>query len=213
MWIQRAQANINDSHDEYLSDLTRIASPTYIPTDRDILLSRVRTTQVTKERYAVEGHTLEIYDVGGQRPFRHRSFEFFDDMDAVIFVAALSEYDQVLAEARGQNRMVESLRFFRSVVKHEAFVNKPILLFLNKKDVFAEKIMYSNIAESPFFPDYDGPAMDFDYGVLYFIQKFEENLEEKEFKDAFIHITCATDTNNMNFVLNSVRSMLMAEVS
>ncbi len=51
--------------------------------------------------------------------------------------------------------------------------------------------------------------MDFDYGVLYVIQKFEEHLEEKEFKDAFVHVTCATDTNNMNFVLNSVRSMLI----
>lgn len=210
-WLKRAQANINDSHNEYLSDLSRIASTSYKPTERDILISRVRTTQVTVERYMIEGVQFEIYDVGGQRTERRKWISCFENVDAVIFVAALSEYDQTLAEAKRQNRMVEALNLFESVVKNAHFSNTCIMLFLNKKDIFAEKIMTSNIADSPFFSDYAGPTKDFDHGVLYFIQKFESYLDDDEFNDSFIHVTCATDTNNMEFVLDSSMNIIMTE--
>mmetsp|Transcript_22248 Transcript_22248/g.33920 ORF Transcript_22248/g.33920 Transcript_22248/m.33920 type:complete len:447 (+) Transcript_22248:1057-2397(+) len=210
-WMKRALGNINDSHNEYLQDLSRIASPIYIPTEYDVLISRVRTTQVTVERYQVDDVQLEVYDVGGQRAERRKWVNCFDNVDAIIFVAALSEYDQTLAEAQRHNRMIEALTLFDSVVKNAHFADTSIMLFLNKKDIFAEKILYSNIAESPFFSDYAGPAKDFDHGVLYFIQKFEEHLEEDEFKDSFIHVTCATDTNNMNFVLDSAKTIILTE--
>lgn len=209
--MKRALGNINDSHNEYLQDLSRIASPIYIPTEYDVLISRVRTTQVTVERYQVDDVQLEVYDVGGQRAERRKWVNCFDNVDAIIFVAALSEYDQTLAEAQRHNRMIEALTLFDSVVKNAHFADTSIMLFLNKKDIFAEKILYSNIAESPFFSDYAGPAKDFDHGVLYFIQKFEEHLEEDEFKDSFIHVTCATDTNNMNFVLDSAKTIILTE--
>ena len=211
VWTKRAQANINDSHNEYLSDLTRIASTKYIPTEHDILISRVRTTQVTVEKYTIEGIEFEVYDVGGQRSERRKWVNCFDNVDAVIFVAALSEYDQSLAEAKKQNRMIEALNLFESVVKNAHFADTSIMLFLNKKDIFAEKIMYSNIQDSQFFSDYAGPPKDFDHGVLYFIQRFEEHLEEDA--TSFIHVTCATDTNNMEFVLDSSRTIIMSDVS
>jgi GTPase SAR1 family protein len=213
VWMRRALANINDSHNIYLSDLTRIAHVNYIPTEYDILISRLRTTQVTVERYTIDGIQFEVYDVGGQRSERRKWIGCFENVDAVIFVAALSEYDQTLAESRRQNRMMEALNLFESVVKNENFADTSIMLFLNKKDIFAEKIMYSNIADSPFFSDYAGPPQDFDHGVLYFIQKFEEHLGGDEFNDSFIHVTCATDTNNMEFVLDSSRTIIMTDVS
>jgi GTPase SAR1 family protein len=213
--MKRAQANINDSHNEYLSDLTRIASTKYKPTEHDILISRVRTTQVIVEKYILEGIEFEVYDVGGQRSERRKWVNCFDNVDAVIFVAALSEYDQCLAEdkSRKVNRIIEALNLFESVVKNSHFTDSSILLFLNKKDIFAEKIMYSNIQDSTFFSDYEGPLQDFDHGVLYFIQKFEEHLEEDEFRNAFIHVTCATDTENMEFVLDATRDIIIKEVS
>ena len=204
VWTKRAQANINDSHNEYLSDLTRIASTKYIPTEHDILISRVRTTtQVTVEKMydsTIEGIEFEVYDAGQQRSERRKWMHYFDNVDAVICVAALSEYDQCLAKDKRKNCMIESLNIFESVVKNTQFADCNFMLYLNKKDIFAEKIMYSNIQDSPFFSDYAGPPKDFDQGVLYFIQRFEEHLD---MDDHGIHVTCATDTNNMEFVFTS----------
>mmetsp|Transcript_17009 Transcript_17009/g.48859 ORF Transcript_17009/g.48859 Transcript_17009/m.48859 type:complete len:413 (-) Transcript_17009:837-2075(-) len=211
VWSKRSSMNIIDSHKEYLNDLARIASPTYKPTAQDILLARVRTTQVVMERYRIDGIEFEMYDVGGQRSERRKWIDCFDQVDAVIFVAALSEYDQTLAEAKRTNRMVEALELFRSVCNNRAFADTSIMLFLNKKDIFAEKIMSSDIVAQRPFCDYAGPAQDFDHGVLYFIQKFKDCLIDDEFNDSFIHVTCATDTNNMEFVLDSTRTIIMTD--
>lgn len=211
VWSKRAKANVIDAHNEYLQDLTRIASPDYRPTQQDILMSRVRTTQISMEKYHIDGIDFEMYDVGGQRGERKKWFHCFNDVDAVIFVAALSEYDQTLAEARRNNRMVEALELFKSVFAQRAFTDASIMLFLNKKDVFAEKIMYSDIAAQREFSDYPGPPKDFDLGVLYFIQKFKDCLMDDEINDSFIHVTCATDTNNMEFVLDSSRTIIMTD--
>mmetsp|Transcript_23421 Transcript_23421/g.50108 ORF Transcript_23421/g.50108 Transcript_23421/m.50108 type:complete len:429 (+) Transcript_23421:97-1383(+) len=211
VWAKRSAVNIIDSHKEYLNDISRIASPDYKPTTQDVLIARVRTTQVVMEKYRIDGIDFEMYDVGGQRSERRKWIDCFDSVTAVIFVAALSEYDQTLAEAKRTNRMVEALELFRSVCNNRAFANTSIMLFLNKKDIFAEKILYSDIAAQRPFCDYAGPTKDFDHGVLYFIQKFKDCLIDDEFNDSFIHVTCATDTNNMEFVLDSTRTIIMTD--
>lgn len=211
VWSKRAAVNVIDGHKEYFQDIMRISAPSFKPTTQDILLARVRTTQVVMERYRIDGIDFEMYDVGGQRSERRKWIDCFDHVDAVIFVAALSEYDQTLAEAKRTNRMVEALELFRSVCNNRAFANTSIMLFLNKKDIFAEKILYSDIAAQRPFYDYAGPPKDFDHGVLYFIQKFKDCLIDDEFNDSFIHVTCATDTNNMEFVLDSTRTIIMTD--
>jgi len=211
VWAKRSAVNIIDSHKEYLNDIPRIASPDYKPITQDVLIARVRTTQVVMEKYRIDGIDFEMYDVGGQRSERRKWIDCFESVTAVIFVAALSEYDQTLAEAKRTNRMVEALELFRSVCNNRAFSNTSIMLFLNKKDIFAEKILYSDIAAQRPFCDYAGPTKDFDHGVLYFIQKFKDCLIDDEFNDSFIHVTCATDTNNMEFVLDSTRTIIMTD--
>mmetsp|Transcript_25376 Transcript_25376/g.37370 ORF Transcript_25376/g.37370 Transcript_25376/m.37370 type:complete len:424 (+) Transcript_25376:154-1425(+) len=211
VWAKRAQINVIDGHKEYFQNINRIGSPTFRPTTQDILLARVRTTTVTMERYRIDGIDFEMYDVGGQRSERRKWIDCFDGVDAVIFVAALSEYDQQLVEARRTNRMLEALELFRSVCNNRSFANTSIMLFLNKKDIFADKINYSDIVAQRPFSDYPGAPNDFDQGVLYFIQKFKDCLIDDEFSDNFIHVTCATDTNNMEFVLDSTRTIIMTD--
>lgn len=85
-----------------------------------------------------------------------------------MFLVALSEYDQVLVECDNEvkylffdliffilkNRMEESKALFRTIITYPWFQNSSVILFLNKKDLLAEKILYSHLAD--YFPEYDG---------------------------------------------------------
>lgn len=53
-----------------------------------------------------------------------------------------------------KNRMHESLHLFNSICNHRYFATTSIVLFLNKKDVFLEKIKKAHL--SMCFPEYDG---------------------------------------------------------
>merc|ERR1712160_107312 len=107
---------------------------------------------------------------GGQRSQRKKWFPLFDDVKAVIFVAALSEYDQMLQEDKRVNRMTDATGLFKTVVNHNAFKKVPFLLFLNKKDLFEEKLPLSNIQDQKEFADYSGSS--YEEATEYFKDKF-----------------------------------------
>ena len=53
------------------------------------------------------------------------------------------------------NRMEESLALFKTTTGLQWFTNASLILFLNKKDLFEEKINTSSPL-SDYFPDYKG---------------------------------------------------------
>ena len=93
-----------------------------------------------------------MFDVGGQRSQRKKWIHCFDNVDCVLFVVALSEYDQVLEEDRNVNRMQESLSLFNEMVNNSYFSEMPFIVFFNKKDLFEEKIKTKSITLA--FPEY-----------------------------------------------------------
>lgn len=95
-----------------------------------------------------------MFDVGGQRSERKKWIHCFEGVTAIIFCVALSGYDLVLAEDEEMNRMMESMKLFDSICNNKWFRETSIILFLNKKDLFAEKIRTSPL--SVCFPEYKG---------------------------------------------------------
>ena len=55
---------------------------------------------------------------------------------------------------QGRNRLEESLEVFAEVLRYPGFSAVPVVLVLNKEDVFREKIRHSHLGH--FFPDYEG---------------------------------------------------------
>ena len=81
--------------------------------------------------------------------FTYQDVIVIDDVDVVVvvvgvhgvmFVTAISEFDQKLFESDSVNRMVESLDLFEQIVNENAFVNAAMILFLNKSDLYEEKV-------------------------------------------------------------------------
>ncbi|CAK5032266.1 unnamed protein product [Meloidogyne enterolobii] len=82
----------------FLNALDRITAHTYVPTTQDILMLRITTTGIIEVKFEIKGVNFRVFDVGGQRSERKKWIHCFDDVHAIIFVVALSEYDQVLFE-------------------------------------------------------------------------------------------------------------------
>lgn len=55
--------------------------------------------------------------------------------------------------------MEESKALFRTIITYPWFQNSSVILFLNKKDLLEEKIMYSHLVD--YFPEYDGKSAPF----------------------------------------------------
>ena len=118
VYHRRTEFQCNDSTEYFFTRLAEIGAPGYVPSAQDILRSRVRTTGIVETSFLVEGNTFKMYDVGGQRNERKKWIHCFENVTAVLFVAAISEYDQKLFEDESQNRMSEALSLFEEIVKY-----------------------------------------------------------------------------------------------
>ena len=82
----------------YFDSIDNISRPDYIPTDQDVLRSRVKTTGITETTFLIGELTYRMFDVGGQRSERKKWIHCFENVTAIVFLVAISEYDQLLLE-------------------------------------------------------------------------------------------------------------------
>lgn len=202
----RAKFQLFDSAKYFLDETKRVTADDYIPTHQDVLRSRVRTTGIVENKFEIDGNDFSMFDVGGQRNERKKWIHCFQDVTAVLFVAALSAYDLVLFEDETTNRMFEALQLFDEICNSRWFKKTSMILMLNKKDLFAEKI--KKVPLTVCFDDYDGPPGDYDRAIQ-FIQKEFESMNNRADKQVYTHITCATDTNNMRVVFDAVKDIVI----
>uniref|UniRef100_A0A914Q336 Uncharacterized protein n=1 Tax=Panagrolaimus davidi TaxID=227884 RepID=A0A914Q336_9BILA len=131
---------------------------------------------------------------------------FSDDSNAIIFVVAISEYDQTLREDNKTNRLVEALELFDTIAMSKFFTKTSMILFFNKKDLFEQKIKISPLSAA--FPQYTGP-MSYKEAINFLKNQFSKLYRNKQ--KLYIHETCATDTNQVQQVFNSVIDTIIQE--
>ncbi|XP_051893526.1 guanine nucleotide-binding protein subunit alpha-11-like isoform X2 [Pristis pectinata] len=191
---RRREYQLLDSTNYYLNDIDRIAASDYIPTDQDVLRVRVPTTGIN-----------EIVDVGGQKSERRKWIHCFENVMSVIFLASLSEYDQVLEESENENRMRESLALFHFILKSKYFPTSSIILFLNKMDILKEKILTSHLAD--YFHEFKGSKGNAEAAMEFILHMYQR--EDEQNRRIYHHFTCATDTENIRRVFMDVRDTIL----
>nr|P53359.2 RecName: Full=Guanine nucleotide-binding protein G(o) subunit alpha [Manduca sexta]CAA88905.1 alpha subunit, Go, heterotrimeric guanyl nucleotide binding protein [Manduca sexta] len=198
---------LNDSAKYFLDDLDRLGARDYQPTEEDILRTRVKTTGIVEVHFSFKNLNFKLFDVGrGQRSERKKWIHCFEDVTAIIFCVAMSEYDQVLHEDETTNRMQESLKLFDSICNNKWFTDTSIILFLNKKDLFEEKIRKSPLTIC--FPEYTRAYQEYGEAAAYIRSQFEAK-NNSTTKEIYCHMT-ATDTNNNQFVFDAVTDVIIA---
>uniref|UniRef100_A0A2K5CKF4 G protein subunit alpha i3 n=1 Tax=Aotus nancymaae TaxID=37293 RepID=A0A2K5CKF4_AOTNA len=139
---------LNDSASYYLNDLDRISQSNYIPTQQDVLWTRVKTTGIVETHFTFKDLYFKMFDVG----------------------------------------------------------DTSIILFLNKKDLFEEKIKRSPITIC--YPEYTG-SNTYKEAAAYIQCQFEDLNRRKDTKEIYTHFTCATDTKNVQFLFDAVTDVII----
>lgn len=191
----------------YFNNIDNFADPQYHCNDTDILNGRVKTTGITETEFVINSFKFQVLDAGGQRLERKKWINCFENVTAILFVVAVSEYDQVLFEDERVNRMREAIVLYDTLCNSQWFANTPFIFFMNKIDIFKTKITKSPIKR--YFPDYNGPPDSYEDGLKYFERIFLSLNRSK--RPIYLHRTCATDTKSMKFVLSAVTDMIVQQ--
>ncbi|KAJ7301264.1 heterotrimeric G-protein alpha subunit, GPA3-like protein [Mycena albidolilacea] len=193
-----------DSAVYFFSSIHRIAAPTYVPSEEDVLHARAKSTTIIETRFQMGDLMIHMFDVGGQRSERKKWIHCFESVTSIIFCTALSEYDQVLEEEQRVNRMGESLYLFESIINSRWFLRTSVILFLNKIDVFKRKL--PKIPLGRYFPEYEG-GNDLQKAAKYILWRFMQ--ENRAKLTVYLHVTQATDTKNIQLVFVAIKEMIL----
>ncbi|KAI3913469.1 hypothetical protein MKW98_003948 [Papaver atlanticum] len=177
------ELQVPDCANYFMDNLQRLSDVNYVPTKEDVLYARVRTTGVVEIQFSPvgenkkSGEVYRLFDVGGQRNERRKWIHLFEGVTAVIFCAAISEYDQTLFEDDNRNRMMETKELFDWVLKQPCFEKTSIMLFLNKFDIFEKKVLNVPLNACDWFKDYQPVStgkQEIEHAYEFVKKKFEE---------------------------------------
>lgn len=138
--------------------------------------------------------------------------ELSTDVDVLLCLVAISEFDEVLYEDQTVSRIKESMMLFESLAASQWFLRSTMILFLNKIDLFRNKIERGvrlqasllsyftrvqgsklTICLKDYFPEYNGPN-DYENGVRFMAQKFQSLYRQT--KPLYTHFTQVSSCNH-----------------
>ena len=138
-----------------------------------------------------------------------------DDIDAVLYVVAISEYDLTCFEDANTLRLDEALNLFKTILSNGFCSGKTVTLFFNKYDLFLAKIkdeQEKTIKDIyPDFPDEKDERNENDV-VEYIYSKFMDIYKSalpKEENTPHRHTTTAIDTDQIEHVMQDIESDLI----
>lgn len=178
------ELQVPDCAHYFMENLQRFSDINYVPSKEDVLFARIRTTGVVEIQFSPvgenkkSGEVYRLFDVGGQRNERRKWIHLFEGVTAVIFCAAISEYDQTLFEDERKNRMMETKELFEWVLKQPCFEKTSFMLFLNKFDIFEQKALKVPLNVCEWFKDYQPVStgkQEIEHAYEFVKKKFEES--------------------------------------
>ncbi|KZT36488.1 G-alpha-domain-containing protein [Sistotremastrum suecicum HHB10207 ss-3] len=217
--LRRRKVRLEESPGFFLDDIERVTSLKYLPSEDDVLRARLKTVGVSEYRFEMElsagkesGSEWRIYDVGGTRSQVPAWVPFFENIDAIIFLAPISAFDQTLVEDRTVNRLEDSVLMWKMICQNKMLSKVDLVLFLNKCDILGSKLS-SGIRLAKYVRSYGERSNDVDTASKYFRTKF--SAIQREYSPIprrfYGYLTSVTDITTTSGILASVRDMIVRE--
>ncbi|KAL5498679.1 hypothetical protein ACEPAH_2034 [Sanghuangporus vaninii] len=216
--LKRKNIRLESRPGFFLNDVLRITAFDYMPTTSDILRARLQTTGVEEHRLILEtgsdaGKEWVIYDVGGFRSQRAAWAPFFDTVNAIIFLAPISAFDEWLVEDPSVNRLEDTFHLWREICANRLLASVEFILFLNKYDALRAKIR-AGIRFSDYvvnYDDQDGAKNDAESIARYMLATFNaahKNLSPKPRK-LRAYLTSVIDSRATSKVVTHISEQVL----
>jgi len=188
----------------FLERINEIGAAQYLPSFHDVLACRVSTTGIVETDFNTQEEKFRMFDVGGQKNERRKWIHSFDHVNLLIFVVAIDQYNQKMYEDKTKNRITDSLELFETVSSNTWFKDKDIVLFLNRSDLFKQKIQNIPLTACDEFLDYKGKPGDWEEAVAAIKAKFLDRNQNKD-RIVKVHLTCTIDTEQVKVIFETVK--------
>ncbi|TEB19206.1 G-alpha-domain-containing protein [Coprinellus micaceus] len=217
--LRRKKIKLEQESGFFLDDLERVTALKFMPSDDDVLKARLKTVGVSEYKFEMEvsagrdsGTEWRIVDVGGSRSQRPTWVPFFDDVDAIIFLAPISAFDQPLSEDKAVNRLEDSVLLWKDVCSNKLLANVDLVLFLNKCDILKKKLE-DGVRLAKYVRSYGDRENTFDGVSKYLRGKFaaihrEYSPNPRKF---YVFCTSVTDAATTAGIIASVRDMVIRQ--
>ncbi|XP_060572137.1 guanine nucleotide-binding protein subunit alpha-14-like [Ruditapes philippinarum] len=203
--LESGSVSVSDSAIYFLNDMDRVLEPGYSPSKQDIVRVFIPTTGIQEYVFEQERHLFRITEMGGfnLHTFRCRKllFQFIQTIHVIFYVADISVFEKTVEGSDSENEVVEAVDLFKLVVLHPWVSRTSVVLFLNKIDLFKEKLKRHNLHDH--FPEYIGPEHDVEAGC-HFMKNLFLAVQAEENRPIFPHFTCAIDTPGMKRVFDNI---------
>eukprot|EP00475_Leptophrys_vorax_P016610 TRINITY_DN23082_c0_g1_i4.p1 TRINITY_DN23082_c0_g1~~TRINITY_DN23082_c0_g1_i4.p1 ORF type:complete len:356 (-),score=88.42 TRINITY_DN23082_c0_g1_i4:111-1154(-) len=196
----RKTTDVAESTSHFLDKIDLLVKEDYILDDDDALRLRVRLTGFLEGRFTIDKLKILLCTAGSQRNERRKWPGMFEGVTAVLYVVAISEYDQFLWEDESTLRTTESLEVFDHLVA-QYFPSTPIILILTKKDLFDQKFL--KVPLKDYFPDFTGDRVEEGYEFLK--QMYRSRLPHNKFH---CYVMTAIDSSDFKRVFQEIQKVV-----
>jgi GTPase SAR1 family protein len=202
--------HIPDNIEYFFDKAEDLAGASYVPSFDDIVRVRDSTKKANHALLEMDGQKIDLIDVGGQRGMRKKWIKHFDNVDCILFITSMSEFDQQLEEDQSTRRVDECLQVFDETCNLQCFARTSVVLFLNKRDLFEQKIK-NGVKLSQYCPKYAGDDSNIEQAIEFYKVMYTSRINDPN-KQVYVHVTCATDTSNVVFAFNAVYSIVINKI-
>ncbi|KAJ6526972.1 guanine nucleotide binding protein, alpha subunit [Mycena vulgaris] len=212
--LRLRKLRLEESELFFLSQVQRIAQTDYVPSTDDVLHARLQTVGVVEHSLKVNtvggSYIWKIYDVGGTRSQRPAWCSYFDDVNALIFLAPISAFDQYLEEDPLTNRIHDSLQLLISICTNKLLKNAQLVLLLNKTDILREKLE-AGVQIRQYIMSYGNRPNNFSTAAEYFRSHFLAAHKKKDIfqRMLYIHFTSMLDVQATQIIITSIGDLIM----
>jgi len=208
----RSMYQLSDATTYFLPKVKSVVGSSYHPSEDDVLHVRARSIGIVDNTFDLDGIKFRLLDVGGQRSERKKWAKAFEGhVAAVLYVVALSEYDQLLSEDEKVNRMVESMSLFEEMVNKTEFADSVMIILFNKLDIFRDKIKKTPLSQSAAFQDYKGENTQ-EASSKYIIETFLSKNKKYSQRKIYSHTLCAMEKDSLRETFASIKQVVVEQV-